>query len=79
MPLSAEFYTFYDWGESYSNQALDLDQRLRSLGGGVRFFGGDRVEIDVEGVSRLTRDPNGVLGGSRLKSSAVYWQVLGRF
>ena len=79
VPLSAEFYTFYDWGESYSNQALDLDQRLRSLGGGVRFFGGNRVEIDVEGVSRLTRDPNGVLGGSRLKSSAVYWQVLGRF
>ena len=79
VPLSAEVYAFYDWGESYSNQALDLNQRLRSLGGGVRFFGGDRVEIDVEGVSRLTRDPNGVLGGSRLKSSAIYWQVLGRF
>jgi hemolysin activation/secretion protein len=75
LPLSAEFYGFYDWGESFSNLREDQTHNLRSLGGGVRLYAGERVEIDVEGVSRLTRTPDGT-GVSRLKSSAVYWQIL---
>ncbi len=79
LPLSAEFYGFYDWGESFSNVKEDQDHILRSLGGGMRLYVGERGEIDVEGVSRLTRTPDGGFGVSRLKSSAVYWQALVHF
>ncbi len=79
LALSAEFYGFYDWGEGFSNVKQDQEHILRSLGGGVRLYAGERVEIDVEGVSRLTRTPDGGTGVSRLKSSAVYWQVLTHF
>ena len=78
--LRAEFYGFYDWGEVWQNQSLDLNHTLRSTGGGVRLYAGGRAEIDLEGVSRLTRTPNGAPPEvSRLKSSAFYWQVLARF
>ena len=80
LPLSAEFYGFYDWGETWENLKEDQDHVLRSLGGGVRFYVGDRGEIDLEGVSRLTRTPNGEPPlVSRLRSSVFYWQVLARF
>ena len=80
LPLSAQFYGFYDWGNAWQNQSTDADHVLRSVGGGVRFYAGPRVEMDVEGVSRLTRTPDGEPPEvSRLKSSAVYWQILGRF
>ncbi len=80
LPLSAQFYGFYDWGQVWQNQSTDADHTLRSVGGGVRFYAGQRIEMDVEGVSRLTREPDGSPPTvSRLKSSAVYWQILGRF
>ena len=37
-PLRAQFYGFYDWGETWQNQAFDFGHTLRSVGGGVRFF-----------------------------------------
>ncbi len=77
VPVSAQFYAFYDWGETWQQQALDLDHRLRSVGGGVRLYAGHYAEIDLEGDSRLTRTPDGNPPQvSRLKSSAFYWQVL---
>jgi hemolysin activation/secretion protein len=80
VPLSAQFYGFFDWGEVWQNQSTDADHNLRSVGGGVRFYAGPRIEMDVEGVSRLTRTPDGNPPEvSRLKSSAIYWQILGRF
>jgi len=80
LPLSAQFYSFYDWGNAWQNQSTDANYVLRSVGGGLRFYIGPRVEMDVEGVSRLTRTPDGEPPEvSRLKSSAVYWQILGRF
>jgi hemolysin activation/secretion protein len=80
LPLSAQFYNFYDWGDAWQNQSTDANHVLRSVGGGVRFYVGPRIEMDVEGVSRLTRTPDGEPPEvSRLKSSAVYWQILGRF
>ncbi len=76
----AVFYAFYDWGETWEEQRTDGNHTLRSLGGGVRATLGDHVEIDLEGVSRLTRSPNGgAPNGDRLKSSAFYWQIVGRF
>lgn len=77
IPVSAQFYGFYDWGEVWQEQTLDLGHTLRSIGGGVRTTIGRYVELDVEGVSRLTRTPDGPTPAvSRLKSSAFYWQVL---
>jgi hemolysin activation/secretion protein len=76
----ATFYAFYDWGETWEQQRTDLGHILRSIGGGVRMTIGDHAEIDLEGVSRLTKTPTSSGGsGDRLKSSAVYWQVVGRF
>ncbi len=76
----ATFYGFFDWGETWQNQAADPGHILRSLGGGVRLALGALYEIDLEGVSRLTRTPNGPPPqGTRLNSAAFYWQVIGRF
>jgi hemolysin activation/secretion protein len=80
LPLDAEFYGFYDWGETWETSNLDQDHVLRSIGGGVRLYLGSLAEIDLEGVSRLTRTPNGPPPlVSRLQSSAFYWQVIGHF
>ena len=54
----ATFYGFYDWGETWEQQRTDLGHVLRSLGGGVRMTLGDHAEVDLEGVSRLTRTPS---------------------
>jgi len=76
----ATFYGFYDWGEAWENQKTDIGHTLRSIGGGVRVAVGDHIEINLEGVSRLARNPTGQeIPGARLKSSAFYWQVVGRF
>ena len=80
LKLAAQFYAFYDWGETWESSRLEQDHTLRSLGGGVRLYAGERLEIDVEGVSRLTRTPNGSPPEvSRLKSSAIYWQAVAHF
>ncbi len=76
----ATFYGFADWGEAWQNQNTDLNHTLRSVGGGVRVAAGEHLEVDLEGVSRLTRNPTeSQTSGARLKSSAFYWQVVGRF
>ncbi len=80
LKLAAQFYGFYDWGETYESSNLEQNHTLRSVGGGVRLYAGERVEIDVEGVSRLTRTPNGTPPeASRLKSEAIYWQAVAHF
>jgi hemolysin activation/secretion protein len=76
--VSAQFYTFYDWGETWQNSKLDADRVLNSVGGGVRLFLGPYAELDLEGVGRLSRYPNGTTGGE-VRGAGVYWQVLGRF
>jgi hemolysin activation/secretion protein len=76
----ATFYGFYDWGETWQEQKQDDDHILRSIGGGVRLALGDHLEVDLEGVSRLTRTPNGPPpDGQRLQSEVFYWQVVGKF
>lgn len=76
----ATFYAFYDWGETWQQQQLDKDHRLRSIGGGMRLAVGNNLEVDLEGADRLTRTPSGPPPqGPLLKSAVFYWQVLGRF
>ena len=76
--VGAQFYAFYDWGQSFENQAESPDRRLRSAGGGVRLLVDRRTELQLEGVSRLTRRPQGQ-NIEPLSSNAFYWRVVTRF
>lgn len=84
--IGAQFYTFYDWGATWQNRNLDANTQLNSTGGGVRLFVSERAEVDLEGVWRITRNPNGNFtrnpNGNLVKpldGAAFYWQVLMRF
>ncbi len=78
--VNAQFYAFYDWGETWQNQNTDRNGRLASTGGGVRMAITKYTEVDFEGVARLTRFPNGQgFGVSALNGGAFYWRVLARF
>jgi len=77
--IAAQFYAFYDWGQSWERQPEQADRRLASAGGGVRMVVDRRTELQLEGVSRLTRSPQGALQVEPLSSNAVYWRVLTRF
>lgn len=80
VPVGAQFYLFYDRGQTFENQSIDPNARLSSVGLGGRFTVTRFTEFDVEGVSRNTRLPNGTAGVVRpLKANAVYWRVLTRF
>ena len=71
---------FYDWGAVSQNTALESDVVLRSAGTGVRLFIASATELDLEGIYRLSRYPNGQSAGvSALNSAALYWQIMQRF
>jgi hemolysin activation/secretion protein len=79
-PIAAQFYTFYDRGETWENQRSDPNARLSSEGLGVRLNLTRYVEFDVEGDIRNTRLPSGTQGVVKpLKADAAYWRVLARF
>lgn len=71
-------YAFYDWGETWENQRFDPDRRISSGGLGARFGVTQHAEVQVEGVRRFNREPNGA-AGDRLKADAFYWRLLLRF
>ena len=80
IPITAQFYAFYDRGETWENQKSDPDTRLSSEGIGGRFNVTRFTEFDVEGVVRNTRLPVGTRGVVKpLKADAVYWRALTRF
>jgi hemolysin activation/secretion protein len=79
---TAQFYVFYDWGQTWESRSTDAAHTLRSTGLGVRFFptGTTDYEFDLEGVKRLQLYPNGTGPGvSALRSEAFYFQALVRF
>ncbi|HVY16983.1 MAG TPA: ShlB/FhaC/HecB family hemolysin secretion/activation protein [Rhodopila sp.] len=69
------FYLFYDWGETWENQSSDPNERLQSWGGGIRLPVNDRVEVQLEGVHRLTIQPNGP-ASPRLHANAIFWRLV---
>jgi hypothetical protein len=77
----AEFYGFYDSGQSFQVHGADATHSLQSVGTGIRFFptGTPAWEIDLEGVKRLQLYPQGRGGVSALKGEAFYWQLAARF
>jgi hemolysin activation/secretion protein len=78
LEMQPTFYAFYDWGESFENQAVDANRRLQSWGLGVRVPVNDRFEVQLEGAHRITRRPGGP-GAPRLSADAIFWRGVARF
>jgi hemolysin activation/secretion protein len=78
--LSPQFYIFYDWGETWENQSVDLNHRLASAGGGVRLDLTSHAELDLAGLARMNQFPTGT-GPDIVPISkyAFYWRLLARF
>ncbi|HET7879672.1 MAG TPA: ShlB/FhaC/HecB family hemolysin secretion/activation protein [Acetobacteraceae bacterium] len=81
--ISTQYYVFYDWGETWQNLSTDHAAMINSVGGGVRAQVTRYVEVDLEGLARFNRFPNGGnvpgSGVSPLYGGAFYWRVLSRF
>ncbi len=78
--VGVQFFTFFDWGETWENQAVDANHRLASFGLGVRFFPWAGAQLDIEAVNRAVRYPLGrSTGTAPLRAQALYWRVLTRF
>ena len=80
LDLPTQWYLFYDWGETWQNQATDFATMIGSAGGGVRSQLTRNVEVDFEALARFNRYPTGIGDGiSPLREGAFYWRVLTRF
>ncbi len=80
LDLPTQWYLFYDWGETWQNQASDFATTIGSAGGGVRSQLTRNVEVDLEALARFNRYPTGAGAGiSPLSGGAFYWRVLTRF
>lgn|SRR5215469_4477497 len=78
--FSNQFYVFYDWGQTWQNQASDFATSIDAIGGGVRSQISPNLEVDFEALTRFNRFPTGAGNGvSPLPKSAFYWRVLTRF
>lgn len=75
--VASQFYAFYDWGQTWQNQAADFATRLVSAGSGVRLQVTKNVEVDFEALARLTRRPPPAT--SEINGIGLYWRVVGRF
>ncbi len=80
LPVHAQFYLYYDWGQAWNNTPVEPAQRVSSQGIGLRLGVTRFTEFDVEGVVRNVRRLTGTTSAvSPLSPEAVYWQVLVRF
>ncbi len=78
--VSTQFYLFYDWGETWQNQATDFATMVNSAGGGVRLQVTRYTEVDFEALARFNRYPTG--SGADVSAEngiGLYWHVLGHF
>jgi hemolysin activation/secretion protein len=76
--LDVQFYIFRDQGRTWENQEFDLNRRLVSTGIGVRLGLSDALQIELEGVRRHTRRPDGAFVDP-LDSQALFFRTLLRF
>jgi hemolysin activation/secretion protein len=76
--LGAQFYAFRDEGSAWDNGPLALDRSVGSWGGGVRLQFDERVQLELEGVRRITRQPDGA-NAVPLSADAAFVRVLVRF
>jgi hemolysin activation/secretion protein len=78
--VATQFYTFYDWGETWQNLSTDRATMINSAGGGVRAQVTPKIEVDLEGLARFNRFPTGSGAQvSPLNGAAFYFRVLARF
>ncbi len=79
--IAAQFYVFYDWGQTWQNQSADYATKVASAGGGTRLQLTSYAELDVEASARLNVYPGGGQnqGVSALNSIGLYWRILGHF
>lgn len=78
--FDTQLYAFYDWGQSFENQKTDASRRLQSFGIGTRISISRTTELNLEGVTRTVRRPQGAASTTVAdKAQAVYWRVLTRF
>jgi hemolysin activation/secretion protein len=78
--VSTQFYLFYDWGETWQNQAADFATRVNSAGGGVRMQVTRYAEVDLEALGRFNRYPTGSGAGISAENGiGLFWHVLGHF
>ena len=76
----AQFYGFYDWGETWSNLPTDLNHRIASVGGGVRLGLTRNLELDGEVTHRLvTQLVPGSTSVAPLSDVVIYWGVTARY
>ena len=73
-----QFYVFRDIGRTWENLDTDRNRRLSSWGLGVRMPLNETLQLDLEGVERTTRQPDGA-GTDRLKEHAIFFRTLVRF
>lgn len=80
VPVTAQWYAFYDYGQTWEEQRLDANAKLSSVGLGVRLAVTRFTEFGLEGVHRNTRYVrSGGPGVSPLKADALYWRLVTRF
>jgi hemolysin activation/secretion protein len=78
--IGIQYFTFFDWGETWENQAVDANHRLASFGLGVRLFPWSGTQLDIEAIDRTVRYPLGRSNGAAaVRAQAIYWRVLTRF
>ena len=76
----AQAYIFYDYGEVWQSRRADSNHTLNSFGIGSRFSLTRNLELDVEGVRRLTKYPAG--SGTTISAQtgeAVFWRAVLRY
>ncbi|HUB96063.1 MAG TPA: ShlB/FhaC/HecB family hemolysin secretion/activation protein [Stellaceae bacterium] len=78
--IASQWYVFYDWGQTWQNEASDFATIIHAAGGGVRTALTSNVELDLGALERFNRFPTGTGAGvSPLRAAAFYWRVLTRF
>lgn len=76
--LAAQFFAFRDIARAVENRPNDANRRLSSWGGGVRIVLSDMVQLDLEGVRREVRRPDGAAADA-LRETALLFRTLVRF
>ena len=80
--VAAQFYGFYDHGNTYQQTPRrSPNVTLSSEGIGVRLNLTRYTEFDLEGVRSATRGCRKARAGvvKPLKADALFWRVVGRF
>ena len=77
---AVQLYMFYDTGRTYENLPSDPNRRIESWGGGIRTNVNNTVYLDIEGVSRVTRQVDAAGSTvSPLAATAGYFRLMTRF